>query len=251
MFYNNKLFKYPFTEEEYNNIEKTWSFFEKFKKPFIHVTDYRNYIINEINKNYTPEEFYIYESILNKLFWNLRWLLYPLFIFKDITKEKYYDLVKNNYNNIDELPSNLLLCKQINYNNENKSDVKLEIKKINNKTFYRSFINKLIINDKENKIIYFKDMEGSSDIFSKNYFNLMTFSILFKRKLYDKIMNDPFIILNKNINLSKYYHQYDYPFPNLNFCTYSLGSKLDMMNRINKMYYDNSKTAKNWFKIIK
>jgi hypothetical protein len=33
---------------------------------------YRQYIIKIIRKKYTINEFYIYEKIINKLFWNLK-----------------------------------------------------------------------------------------------------------------------------------------------------------------------------------
>src|SRR5437667_3155480 len=180
--YINKLLKYPLNELEQNNIEHVWAFLNIFKKPFINITDYRNYIINEINKNYTVEEFYFYESILNKLFWNLRWLLYPLFQNKETNEIDYYDIINNNYNDIEEIPLNLLLYKQVYYYDDEDLNNRLNDKILLNNNFYRSFINKLIMVDKEKQLIYLKEMEGSSDIFSKNYFNLITFSILLKRK---------------------------------------------------------------------
>ena len=88
--------------------------------------------------------------------------------------------------------------------------------KINNilqkSNYYRSFINKLVIIDKKNKQIISKPFEGSADIFSKNYFNLLTMSILLKKKLYIKITENPYLIKNqKVINklLNGYYLQLD------------------------------------------
>jgi hypothetical protein len=95
-------------------------------------------------------------------------------------------------------------------------------------------------------------MEGSSHIFTKNYFNLLSTMILFDRQLYEKVMRNPFYIVDHNIKLSDYYYQYDYPFPNLNYCIYSFGTKEDYLNRIKLMYYnDNNPKDKYWFKLIR
>ena len=94
-------------------------------------------------------------------------------------------------------------------------------------------------------------MEGSSHIFKKNYFNHLTIIVLLNRTLYEKIILEPKLILEKRIRLSDYYFQQDYAFPNVNFCTYEFGDFDQKMNRIQKMYYcDDEKKDKYWFKII-
>lgn len=69
------------------------------------------------------------------------------------------------------------------------------------------------------------------------------------RKLYEKVMNDPTIINEASLELPNHYYQYDYAFPNLNFCVYMFGNKDIRMERIKKMYYTDSK-GKEWFKLI-
>src|SRR5438132_788042 len=79
-----------------------------------------------------------------------------------------------------------------------------------------------------------KPLEGSSDIFCKNDFNLYTSTILFDRDLYETIMHDPENKSIMNIRIPQFYYQQDYGFPNLNFMVYSFGDKEDWINRINK-----------------
>ncbi len=255
--YQDSRLKYPLTEEEYKLVSKVWEFLDIFKKRFIFISDYRKYMIRQIRKKYKIEDFYKYEMILNKMFWNLRWLLTPLWMDEDITEEEYDKQIENNYLKSKKIPTPLLLCKFIKYRDE--SDLKTKIKKANlgegdmggMGSFYRSFINKLMIVDKEKKELILKPMEGSPDIFSKNYFNLLTSHILFSKSLYEQIMKDPFLIRRKEVPLSEFYYQYDYAFPNLNYCKYLIGTDKDRIERIQKMYYYKGEPkAKNWFKLI-
>ena len=243
--YKSVLLKHPLSEIETNLIEKVWDFIKIFKKTFLYISDYRSYLIKKIKKKYTIEQFFIYETIVNKMFWNLRWILAPLFLNKNLNQEEYF----RKYNNLKEIPNSLLLCKKITY--INKSDLKIKLKNINLllNNFYRSFINKLIFVDKKNKVIYSKEMEGSSEIFSKNYFNLYTITILFNRNLYEKIMSYPIIIQLEKIKISHFYNQSDYGFPNLNFCVYNFANDKNKIKRIEKMYYSNL-DAKYWFRLI-
>lgn len=241
---NNKL-KYPLDANEYGDIDSVWNLINIFAKPFLHVTDYRNFLLKTI-KRYSITEFYHLETIINKLFWNLRWIMFIWFINPQLN-EKDYNLFIQDYGNHKEIPNSLTMCNKINYADSN--DLERELKKINLNTFYRSFINKLIIIDKSNKVIYYRDMEGSADIFNKNNFNLLTMTILLDRNLYEKVMSNPYKYKNLDIELSQYYYQYDYGFPNLNYCIYDFGNEEYKKHRIEKMYHE--KDAKYWFKIIK
>lgn len=240
------MIKYPLTDKEYSIINKVWAFIQIFNKPYIYITDYRNYLIKKIRKRYTLEEFYLYESIANKLYWNLRWLLFPLFLNPNMTKHEYDNF---NFNKYTEIPDSLTKCKKMKYYDPDDLDKKLKDGDLYNDNYYRSFINKLIIIDQQNKTIYHKLMEGSANIFNKNNFNLVTWTILMDENLYNKIIDDPYNIKKLNIELPVYYHQQDYGFPNLNFCVYSFGSAEDHIDRIDKMYYKN-KNGKFWFKLI-
>jgi hypothetical protein len=249
--YKNKYLKHPLTEEEIKQLPQVWKFLKYFKKRFIFITDYRDYIIDKINAKYTPEEFYKYESILNKMFWNLRWLMFPLWTNPYITESQYLDFLKSKYDGFERLPYSLLMCKYQKYNNSDELNQKLQHSYLYEDTYYRSFINKLIIVDQKDKVIITKSMEGSSDIFSKNWFNLLSFHILFDQDLYEQVMENPFTIRDETISLSQYYYQYDYGFPNLNVCAHSFGSKEDNIRRIKKMYYNTSSNkAKHWYRII-
>ena len=94
-------------------------------------------------------------------------------------------------------------------------------------------------------------MEGSSDIFFKNYFNLFTSQILFTKETYEMLIKDPFLAKNQSFKLSKFYYQFDYGFPNLNYCTYKFGTDGDRIKRIKKMYYSSKpERAKYWFRLM-
>lgn len=248
--YKSQLLKYPLNDKEAEMIEYVWDFLKVFKRRFIFISDYRRHVIKKIRKKYSLDEFFILESILNKIFWNLRWLLAPIFQNKNISRVEYDRIVKNNYGGMTELPYSLTLCHFEEYQDDDDLKKKLKKSEIFDSVFYRSFINKLIIVDKKNKVIITKLIEGSPDIFSKNYFNLLTMSILYKRKHYEKIIADPYSIKNYNIPLAQFYYEYDYPFPNLNFCTYQFGNDADRIDRIRKMYFAGKPKAKFWFKLI-
>ena len=93
-------------------------------------------------------------------------------------------------------------------------------------------------------------MENSSHIFDKNYFNLLTMYILKNKQLYDQVMENPSIIKTMTLKLPEYYYQYDYGFPNLNYCVYEFGTEEQRKERIYKMYYADD-AEKNWFKLIR
>jgi hypothetical protein len=249
--YQDTVLKYPLTNEEYINVDDAWEFLEIFKKKFIFLSDYRDDIIKKIRNKYTVDEFYLYEKILNKLFWNLRWLMFPLWENENISKNDYHNLINNNYNNIKKIPNSLLLCKFESYKNNDDMENKVKYNKLFEDTYYRSFINKLLIVDKKNKQIITKPIEGSSDIFTKNYFNLLSITILFDKDLYETIIKNPYKLKNMKIPLSKYYYEYDYGFPNLNYCIYKFGTKENRTERIKKMYFSKKPEAMYWFRIIR
>jgi len=246
IYINNKL-KYPLNLDEYNKLDTAWKLINIFNIPFIFITDYRFYLIKTIRKKYTIEEFYELESIINKLFWNLRWVIFPLFIKPKISKDDYDKFINNN--KFDEIPNNLLLCNKLKY--ENDDDLNKKLKNINlDSVYYRSFINKLVIVDRDIKTIYHKNMEGSSDIFKKNIFNLYTMTVLFDRNLYEKIMSNPYNAKHHKIELSNYYYQYDYGFPNMNYCVYGVGNDESKKDRIKKIYYNRLNDFEYWYKLI-
>lgn len=201
--------------------DKVWELLRIFSKPYVSLTVYRNYLIKKVSRKFTIDEFYECEKTIDEMFWDLR---------KKIDK--------NNYSN--------KKCFIQTYDNSEDLDNKIHGIIDDIGLFYRSFINKLIIVDKENRKIYYKKMNSSSYIFEKNQFDLLTLTILFNRRLYEGVMSNNINI--KDIELPQYYYQLDYCFPNVNCCKYNIGSKEDWINRISKMYYSND--SKNWFKLI-
>ncbi len=242
--YNDDNFRYKFEPYEVELIDKVWDFLELFNKKFIFIRDYRNYIIKTISEKYKPEEVLKLESIANKLFWNMRLIVYPFWENPNITRTQYQSI-----NPKKSIPKYLTLCNYVTFNDKKDLKRKVNLIKINIAgNYYRSFINKLFIPDRQKKVLYFKEMEGSSSIFSKNYFNLMTSHIMMERHLYEKIVRNPFIIKTIDIPISEFYYQYDYGFPNLSFCNYSIGSDKYKLKRIKKLLYNDD--DKYWFRII-
>lgn len=234
--------KYALTDQEYKAIDEVWDFITIFNHPFIYVTDLRNYLIDTISNKYTVQEFMWFETIAEKMFWNLRWKLFPLFASNDVNDV-------NDINNVNTIPMDLLQYKIIPFSDDDDMKYKIDcIKKM--ETFYRSFINKVIMVDYENNIIYNKRQEGSADIFSNanNSFNLYTLTILLDRQLYEKVIMNPNDFWNMHIPTSEYYYQYDYGFPNLNCCAINIGNNDFRMKRINNMYFNGD--ARYWYKVL-
>lgn len=215
--YQNDKLKYPLSNNEFSKINDVWEFLSLFDESMDNLKMYRENIIKNVKERYSINNFYEYEKIANKLFWNLR----------NTVKL----LLKNN-------------SKVINYSYEDDDDLNNKIRQFKQSYhYYRSFINKLIIVNKDSKTVIFKPMEGSARIFEKNDFNLYTSYALLNRDLYEKIMgsSDTYV----KINLPEFYYEYDYAFPNINFCQYYFGPKEKALKRIKKMYF--SGNCDNWY----
>lgn len=70
----NNVWKFILYFSNPKGISKNW--WEKNGKMF-GVYEYRKYIINMIKKNISENDFYQYEKIINKLYWNLKYALMP------------------------------------------------------------------------------------------------------------------------------------------------------------------------------
>jgi len=251
--YSDRLLKYPLNKGEIAIIDDVWKFIGNFGKQSPFKTYIREYMIDTIRDKYSPHEFYLYEKVANKLFWNLRWLLFPLWLKPTMNKSEYRIFINTSYNFYKRIPPALTMCTVDNYEKYVDKNNNFDIKKHNiyKSTYYRSFINKLVIIDSKNHKIYTKKQEGSSSIFSENLFNLMTMTIFLNKKMYKYITHNPLLIKSINIQFPKYYDQQDYSFPNLNLCVYKFGTKKDRLDRINKMYYNkDGNKSKYWFRLI-
>lgn len=247
--YRDRVLKYPLLDEEYNHIDMVWMFFDEFNRDQVYLSEYRDQLITNIKNKYTPEIFYAYEKILSKMLWNLRWLIFPLWLEPTQSQEEYWRYVLNNYGNNIDIPYAMTMSRPKKY--KNKKDLKKKINKHRTKKtgYHRSFINKMIVIDDKKQLLYLKPVEGSSDVLAKNWFNLYTYNIMKNRDTYELIMSNPFLIFRTKVSIPEYYHEQTYPFPNLNFMRYKIGSRQMRMNRIKEMYYEKN-AGKNWFRLI-
>ena len=209
---------YPLDNDEYNNINNVWNFINEFSFLTYILHDYRSRVIENIKNKYSVNEFYDLEKTAEKLFWNLRHRI-PTSI-NNLTTIK-----QSSYENLDGL-----------------------LAKMYRDTYYRSFINKLILIDDKNHQCYYKPMEGSADIFTKNDFNLCCSVAFYNRDLYEKTMENPRII--HELELPHFYYQYDYPFPNINYVKPFIQTDNYRIKRIKKMYYDDD-AERQWFVLLK
>ena len=209
------------TKNEIIELDNYWNFINIFKPEYKKniswinndVLTYRKYIIKKIRENYTIEQFYLYEKILNKLLYNL--LIHIDFNIDNIciNKEctKIYKIHKNTNNEKDGT-----------YSYSHKLHITDFKKNVNYKFLYWAQICK---NDIINKI----------------------FTIMSDKNLYEKIMNDKLDL--KNIIISEsYYYPNDYPFPNVNFIFYNKNNKKYWIDRIKKLYYTNYDKNNNYDK---
>lgn len=235
--YNDTELKYPLKDDELPILKDVWDFYFEFNNKEISLHDYRLKLINKISQKYAMEEFLKYESILDKLYWNLQFEIAKLILNKEI----------------DTIPYSLTFTTETNF--ETDWELANVIESKTKTIYYRSFINKLLVVDKHKKKVYTKDQESSISFFSHNYFNLLGASIMSSRELYELVMDNPNIIKKMKIPLPAYYYQIDYGFPNFSLCNYNIndvntveGSQV-RLDRINKMFYS-EKSEKYWFTIL-
>jgi hypothetical protein len=236
--YTDYTLAYPFTKDEIKNLIKAWTFFMEFRKIDLSLQHYRKELIRIISSKYTIDEFLFYEAIIDKLYWNLQEKLAKIWL-----NDPY----------IDTIPYSLTLSNAHPYlNTEQLRDIISDNLK---KDYYRSFINKLIIIDKTQNIVYTKDQESSIKFMGKNYFNLLGSAIMSSIQLYERILKEPHQIIFTKIPLPMYYHQLDYGFANFSLCAYNINDintiegKKYRLERIKKMYYLPN-CENNWFKLI-
>ena len=218
---------FKLTNKEINELDNYWKFIDifsnivpeqKLSKNWFHYKDgifdaheYRKYVILIISKLYTPEKFYFYEKILNKLLWRL--LFHINFFIKDIIIDVKSQLFKT--------------CEE----------VKEEL------SIYRSFSHKVHISDKKKKIDYV--FNYYQDINKINIINKI-FIVMRSKELYDKVMiNKKYF---NNIKVKKtdiYYYPDDYPFPNVNLLFYNMNDKKIWIDRIKKLYYNKNNSG--WY----
>ena len=213
--YNNGYNKFDYTIDELDYIDDSWNLIDKFSTSYLTKSELREKIILFVSESYTPHEFEKLEIIIEKMYWNM------IYILKKILRSSYID--------------QKIFVKKT--NNINKQIRKIYLK---NRNLSESYINKILVN--KNDYIYYKyDYPNSFDIIIS--------SIISNRSIYETIYNK---IDALNINLIKKLtsginirENFDYLFPNINsiipFC-YN-----NRMKRLEKYYYEKNSSDSNWF----
>ena len=213
--YNNNYNKFDFTIEELKFIDESWKLIESFNTSYLTKMELREKTIKLVNKNYSIVEFDKLEIIIEKMFWNMIFLLNKI--------------LENNFieQNIKQKDSSYGINKQIK---------KVYLK---NKILSESYVNKIIIN--KDNLIYYKYIYP-------NNFDIIISSIMTDRIIYETVYNNidkldiNFIqTIISNINIKE---NFDYLFPNINtmipFC-YN-----NRIERIKKYYFNNDSDSY-WF----
>lgn len=173
---------------------------------------YREYIIQTINKNYTIEEFYIYEMILNKLYWHLKRKVREFFSEQD-RKSKYLKLDKD----------------EIMHNTPKLNHYDGQVSSLTN--------SHLQFNESKSKYYYMNELS----LMDKKLMEIMTNRIHF-----EFYYNNPNMLPQYKIKYIMY-HYLNYAFPNTNPMFDNENSKEYKMKKIEKLYYSKEN---NWYKII-
>ena len=216
--YNNNHNKYDFTIEELKSIDFAWELINMFNITFLTKMELREKMITYINKKYNVEEFDRLEIIIEKMFWNL------IFIVNKI--------LENNF------------IEQTIKQKDNSYDLTKQIRRIYKK-------NKLLCESYINKIIDFKDDKLYYKYNYPNNFDIIISSIMSDRIIYETIYNNidkldiNFIqSIISNINIKE---NFDYLFPNINtIIPFSYKNRIERI----KKYYFNNKFDALWFQFI-
>jgi hypothetical protein len=215
---------YKLTKEEKNKLPDFWKFIDIFLIKYdIHgekflngVYTYRLELIDKVRNLYKPEEFYFYETILNKLLWNL---------FEKLDFTIKYFINKEN-SKVETIESYIYL---------NPSP--------------RSYSHKLFLENMKSNKKYF--LNQYTNIIDDNPLLRKIFTVMTNEKLYNKVIKDPSYI-KKIKNAEIYYYPYDYVFPNINFIFYNENPKSVWIKNIKKLYYFNKGKSKSkdegWYK---
>lgn len=195
--YEDNSMKYPLTKKEIIMIDKVWDLIDIFRETKITRNRYERYIIGKIKLLYTKMEYYVLEIIIEKMYWNLVYKVMENFNLK-------FEIFFGKKKEIEDIKKNILK-KNININNDN--------------------INKICFIYK-NKIVYKYNYPNDLD--------LITFSIMINRELYESIM------MNKiNIEIPPYNNiiEFDYMFANINTLIPFVNNKKKRLKKIKELYF--------------
>lgn len=215
--YNNIHIFHSLSKEEIFQIDNVWNFINNFQSVSLTKSSYVKNTINKIKQLYSIKDFFIYETITEKIYWNLFNVI--------VNKVHIYETIKEN--------------KQIN-------QFQLLHKLLKNSLIGKSSVKKAFVYNKKHK----------SYMYKYNYPNdldLLLFRIMSNRSTYETILSNANITLDeindltKNITLS--FIEFDYPFPNLNTVKPFVYSSKERLYNINKFYYTDN-ALQNWFSVF-
>ena len=208
---NNKL-KYNLTRKELLLVDRAWELIYDLAETEISRYKYRKVVIDKIKNKYTEKEFYILETIIEKMYWNLE------------------DKIKKTFD------VNIHLYKKFG---------KFQLTNVVNQIYKK---NKRV---KESNIrkSYVYDVRKQEVLYKYNYPNeldLIVSSIIINRSTYETIMGDKADISNLQIEPYNNTIEYDYPYPNLNTIEpFAIDNKRRIQNIKNMYYSQNSELY--WF----
>lgn len=211
--YNNKYTFQPLLKEEISIIDKVWKFIDAFRDETLTKSSYIHHIIKKINKTYNITDFLIYETITEKLYWNLCNVI--------IDKIYVYDTIKENY-------------------------------KINKSQIVHKLLTESIVGKSSMRKAFIYNGRHNSYMYKYNYpndFDMLIFSIMINRSTYETILSNSEITLDEINDLVKNPYnsivEFDYPFPNLNTIKPFVNSMKKRMLNIKKLYYSPN-SFENW-----
>jgi hypothetical protein len=212
--YDDNKLKYPLIYQELLLIGKVWEFMESLRLTTLTRSEYRKKIITRIKQKYTVDDFFVYETIVEKMYWNLHNVIFP-----HISHSKIFKRIIDDYSPV-KIKDKLLSRNVSDDSNVGESTVR--------KTY--------VLDKKLSEIIYKYKYPDDLD--------LILFSIMINRSLYETIMtNSDDISLNylDELITEPYdnFIEFDYGYPNFNTIKPFTYSIKDRYNNINNMYYSN------------
>jgi hypothetical protein len=200
--YNNNKLKFPLLKKELKILDKVWEFMNDFRDTKITRSKYKKYIVLKIKNKYNINDFYNFEKIVEKIYWNL------------VTKIK---------QEMDDLKPEIFVKEKFDLN-KTKNKILMRNNKIKEST-----IEKTYIITKSNKLLYKYKYPDDLD--------LLVGSIMINRSVYETIMSEEADIFNMEIEPYNNITEFDYPYPNLNTIKSFTKSKKERINNIHNMYY--------------
>lgn len=202
--YNNKYIFKILSNHEIYLIDKVWKFINSFKEEVLTKSEYISLIINKIKFNYSAIDFFIYETIVEKMYWNLFYVIVDKVYVGDKIKENFKITQTQVFRNL--LKNSLI----------GKSSLR------------KAFVH----NKKHHSYMYKYDYPNTLD--------LILFQIMSNRSTYETILSNPDLTLDEINSLVEPYQseiEFDYPFPNLNTIKPFVYSSKERLSNIKKYYY--------------